>query len=291
MASGSESLEISKANHENGLPELDEQQQQSLEEHSTPFLGKWEKLISTTNWEKGAIIVEWRTEMEKVAKQSGLPKSCCSDEQWSQLCGGATPQHVGRLRRTHDRFGHVFTEYEGLYWIHFYAALDWDDAEMWLEGAIQNSWSVSKMRNARWETMGKRPEDQPRVEQIVVSEPDVEDKSADSSARLSDRDSDYAQGPIPEGPDFGDEDVGGGKSRGDASEEQLEAGESLAAPKGPKIRPFESFTELPDDISKAANAFKIAIIKHKAGEWDEFAMEDLFELLDALKALATAESG
>ena len=146
---------------------LTEEQQQKLETQSAPFVGKWNLLISTTNWEKGTIIIAWQKAMAK----SGLPKSSYSDDRWSQLCGGATPQHVGRLRRTQERFGHVFKEYEGLYWSHFYAALDWDDSEMWLEGAIQNDWSVSKMRNARWETMGQRPEDKPRVEQIVVSEP------------------------------------------------------------------------------------------------------------------------
>ena len=152
---------------------LTEEQQQKLETQSAPFVGKWNLLISTTNWEKGTIIIAWQKAMAK----SGLPKSSYSDDRWSQLCGGATPQHVGRLRRTQERFGHVFKEYEGLYWSHFYAALDWDDSEMWLEGAIQNDWSVSKMRNARWETMGQRPEDKPRVEQIVVSELEEEVQS------------------------------------------------------------------------------------------------------------------
>jgi len=45
------------------------------------------------------------------------------------------------------------SQYEGLYWSHLQAALDWDDAEMWLEGAIQNQWSVSQMRGQRWETL------------------------------------------------------------------------------------------------------------------------------------------
>ena len=28
---------------------------------STPFIGQWNRLISTTNWEKGKIICEWQT--------------------------------------------------------------------------------------------------------------------------------------------------------------------------------------------------------------------------------------
>ena len=33
-------------------------------------------------------------------------------------------------------------------------AVDWDDAEMWLEGAVQSQWSVSAMRRQRVETLG-----------------------------------------------------------------------------------------------------------------------------------------
>lgn len=261
---------------------LTEEQQQELETQSAPFVGKWNRLVSTTNWDKGAIIIAWREAMEK----SGLPKGSYSDDRWSQICGGATPQHVGRLRRTHERFGHVYSEYEGLYWSHFYATLDWDDAEMWLEGAIQNDWSVSKMRNARWETMGQRPEDKPRVEQIVVSELEEEAQSVEA-ARMNDRDGEVAEGPRHEGPDFGDEDTAKSSVN---REEQDEIQSAIAENTGPKIRPFESFSDLPDDVSKAINSLKIAIIKHKADDWSEISLEDFHGLLDALKALTTAAS-
>ena len=289
MADKSNPMEVSELDNVENIVELDDQQLQELEKQSTPFLGQWEKLISTTNWEKGAVIVEWRKAMEKVAKKSDLPKGCFSDEQWSRLCGGATPQHIGRLRRTFERFGHVYQEYEGLYWSHFYAALDWDDAEMWLEGAVQNDWSVSKMRNSRWETMGKRPGEEPRIEQIVVSELDEESRSVDATARLSDRDREVAEGPIHEGPDFGDSDDGASGKKGKSDSVSADVDED-GEPTGPKIRPFESFTDLPDDIAEAASAFKIAIIKHKADEWNEFSKDELFGLLDALKSLAIAAS-
>jgi len=115
---------------------------------SKPFIGQWNTLVSTTNWDKGQIICLWRKQLE----HEGVKANEYSDEAWSQLVGGVTPQHVGRLRRCYDRFGHVFGEYNGIFWSHFYAALDWDDAEMWLEGAVQNKWSVSGMRKERWET-------------------------------------------------------------------------------------------------------------------------------------------
>ena len=261
--------------------ELTQQQQEDLASKSEPFVGKWNKLISTTNWEKGSIIAGWQSAMEK----AGLPKSSYSDERWSQLCGGATPQHIGRLRRTYARYGHVYKQYEGLHWSHFFAALDWDDAEMWLEGAIQNTWSVSKMRNARWETMGKRPEDKPRVDQIVVTELDEENQSI--SAAVSD--GDYVEGPRAEDPDFGEEDKSA-SSPGSGEGESDDFVSSVNEATGPKIRPFESFTELPDDIQAAANAFKIAIIKHKADQWSDISLDDLHGLLDALKSLAIAAS-
>ena len=174
-------------------------------------------------------------------------------------------------------------QYEGLHWSHFFAALDWDDAEMWLEGAIQNTWSVSKMRNARWETMGKRPEEEPHIEQIVVTELDEENQSI--AAAVSE--GEYNEGPRAEDPDFGDEDVGSSKSQS-KQDDEMETATNEAT--GPKIRPFESIDELPDDIQSAANAFKIAIIKHKADDWSEISVDDLNALLDALKSLAIAAS-
>src|SRR5688572_24384874 len=64
---------------------------------SQPYVGRWNKLVSTTNWEKGRIIVEWR---ESLAAQ-GLPVSEYSDDAWSRLVGGVTGQHAGRLRRVY----------------------------------------------------------------------------------------------------------------------------------------------------------------------------------------------
>ena len=77
---------------------------------SKPFIGQWNTLVSTTNWDKGQIICQWRKQLEV----EGVKSNEYSDEAWSQLVGGVTPQHVGRLRRCFDRFGHVFNEYEGI---------------------------------------------------------------------------------------------------------------------------------------------------------------------------------
>lgn len=252
---------------------------------SKVFIGQWNQLVSTTNWEKGEIICRWRKQLE----DSGAAPSQRSDEAWSQLVGGVTPQHVGRLRRTYDRFGHVYAEYEGVFWSHFYAALEWDDAEMWLEGAVQNRWSVSSMRKQRWETLGKVG-DAPtsRIEMTEVAE---ETQSLALSDRPRNNDRDYVEGPVHEGPDWGEADTPSGPQGSSNSDAPIDTEDASADPKETKaphhIRPFESFTDLPDDVMDAANGFKVAIIRHKAAEWEEISRDDMLAMLDALKQLAT----
>ena len=174
---------------------------------SKPFIGQWNQLISTTNWDKGEIISNWRSSL----KDAGASVQDYSDEAWGQLVGGVTAQHVGRLRRTWDRFGKEYTGYEGLYWSHFYAALDWEDAEMWLEGAIQSKWSISQMRHQRWETLGSNPEDQPRTSDVVATELQEETQTLALSEQNRQNDKNYVEGPVHEGPDFGDADEAPGK--------------------------------------------------------------------------------
>ncbi len=248
-------------------------------QQSKPFIGQWNGLISTTNWEKGQIISSWR----KSLKDASASVNEYSDEAWVQLVGGVTPQHVGRLRRTYDRFDKDYKDYEGLYWSHFYASLDWDDAEMWLEGAIQSKWSISQMRQQRWETLGSDPNDQPRTSDIVATELAEESQTLALSEQNRQNDKNYVEGPVHEGPDFGDEGDGSKKSSKDG-------GVATADEEGPDVeefiaKPFESFTDLPEDVLDALNAFKIAIITHKTCEWEDVSREDMLDLLDALKQL------
>ena len=250
------------------------------QEQSQPFIGKWNQLISTTNWEKGEIICQWR----KTLVKKDAPASEYSDDAWSQLVGGVTPQHVGRLRRTSERFGDVFGDYKGLFWSHFYAALDWDDAEMWLEGAVQSKWSISGMRQQRWETMGKVESDKPQDGDIVSIEMQEETQSLALSETKRNNDKEYIEGPVHEGPDFGDGagPEGSKKSKGDDDKE-----DDKPAAKPHQIKPFEAFTDLPDDVMEAASGFKVAIIKHKLNEWEEMEQKEMLGLLDALKQLTT----
>ena len=100
---------------------------------------------------EGRIIHEWRTSLV----DSQASPTQYSDEAWSRRVGNVSGQHVGRLRRVFERFGGVQPSYANLYWSHFQAALDWNDAEMWLEGAVQNNWSVAQMRSSRWLAMAR----------------------------------------------------------------------------------------------------------------------------------------
>jgi hypothetical protein len=258
----------------------------AIDETTAPFLGQWNRLISTTNWEKGRIIHEWRGALIK----ANAPAADYSDDAWSRRVGNVTGQHVGRLRRVYERFGGVHQDYAGLYWSHFQAAIDWNDAEMWLEGAIQNRWSVADMRRERWQAFGGLEDQRPREQDIVAAEPDEDAEPVEThplslvgpGADLAISPFDGPAGPRFEGPDFGDEPS---PSAGRAEGLLLEGN---GAPALPSVQPFAELPSLPEDISDAFESFKLAILRHKTGGWQDVSCNDVLRSLDALKALATA---
>jgi hypothetical protein len=251
---------------------------------SEQYLGQWKRLVSTTNWEKGQIILQWR----EALIDAEVPASEYSDDAWSRRVGNVTPQHVGRLRRVFERFGNVRDDYNGLFWSHFQAALDWDDAELWLEGAVQNDWSISEMRHKRWETNGAIAENEPVAdEQDAPWDEDVEAADAgevttgtmetvNSPERREANDSDED-----DYHDTGEEATDG---RGEVQESYASAPAAQAAP----VRPFASLPSLPPDVSDAFEAYKLCILRHKMGGWQEFSQDDMLVSLEALKQLALA---
>jgi hypothetical protein len=249
---------------------------------SAPFVGQWQKLISQTNWEKGRIIYDWRIALI----EAGANVVTYSDEAWAKIVGGITSQHVGRLRRVHERFGDQQKTYKGLYWSHFLAAIDWDDAEMWLEGATQSDWSVSEMRRGRWQAMGADPNTAPTDEDSAVAVVD-EDYAPLSEAVESDReerDRIGTTGPLAEGPDFGDE---------DSDEERSEPEDSVPFDmddSSPLVSPFASLPELPVDIADALEQFKLAVVRHRAAEWSEISRDDMLRVVDAIRAFILARA-
>jgi hypothetical protein len=249
-------------------------------ETSSEYVGRWNRLVSTTNWEKGRIIYQWRQALQ----QAGAPVAECTDETWAQQVGGVTPQHVGRLRRVHEQFGDICQQYPGLYWSHFYTALDWPDAEMWLEGAMQNEWSISEMRNQRWEALGAPPELKPQESEIFLTETDVEDAPADNRSlpeSISEtmgevHDSAARTKHRSESAPF-DNDKSGVS---DPAEFQIES--------AAHFRPFENLPAMPPDLNEAFELFKLAVISHKLTGWQDIALDDVLAVLDALKQLAVA---
>ena len=260
------------------------EQSEQFDNASSPFEGRWNRLISTTNWEKGQIIHEWRVAL----KTADAPATEFSDEAWASRVGGVTGQHVGRLRRVYERFGETSEQYEGLFWSHFQAALDWDDAELWLEGGIQNKWSVAKMRKARWEALGAPEDLKPKDEDIISMELnedlDTREHHQPNSVESSMHAVDDPRSP--EGPDFGDEEeLPSDAKAGDEGASIYSSDEEQTVP---FVRPFENLADLPDDVGEAFEAFKLSIIRHKSEEWQEISREDMLGTLDALKELALA---
>jgi hypothetical protein len=259
----------------------------AIDETSAAFLGRWNRLVSTTNWEKGRIIHEWR----QALVDAKAPSAEYSDDAWSRRVGSVTGQHVGRLRRVYERFGGVHQDYSGLYWSHFQAAIDWNDAEMWLEGAIQNRWSVADMRRERWQAFGGSEAERPKECDIVPAEID-EDAELPEIHRLglvsSNGDAapfDGPSGPRYDGPDFGDEPGSTSQRTGELGIDSADRGSATAVP---PVQPFADLPTLPDDLTDAFESFKLGILRHKTSGWKDVSCVDVLRSLDALKALATA---
>jgi hypothetical protein len=274
--------ELSNAGAMNIAPQLSDDEVAVSE----AFVGRWNQLVSTTNWEKGKIISEWRAEIvERNAEIEGR-----TDEAWSELVGDVSPQHVGRLRRVFSRFGETHLEYKGLYWSHFLAAIDWDDAEMWLEGALREKWSIKQMQARRFETITSTRTGSGDVTHETISREEEAVEKERKTREPREFDDEYsgdsaASGPQHEGPDFGEE-----PARPKSAPEPLIGGEwadvsgSAAADQGPPL----TWQNVPADLAESMEAVKLAIIKHKLSEWAEVSLESVLTNLEILKRIAMA---
>lgn len=253
------------------------------------FVGRWNKLVSTTNWEKGRIICEWR----EALLVAGQPVTDYSDEAWAQLVGHVTSQHVGRLRRVYQRFEADYRDYQGLFWSHFQAALDWPDAEMWLEGALRDDWSVSQMRGQRWEALGTPKEEQTEqatldaaaeaetldedgAEPISVAHPTENSKQPGPEPNSNSTPSTQNVQSNPEGEDQ------------TTDESQMQSSGKLSVQATPRQRLGVVCDDLPDDIAEAFEQFKLAIIAQRREGWQSISRVGIIECLDALKELVEA---
>lgn len=253
---------------------------------SQPYVGKWNTLVSTTNWEKGKIITQWREEV----LGDDADSSDRTDEAWSRLVGDVSPQHVGRLRRVYARFGKTQSEYTGLYWSHFLAALDWDDAEMWLEGAQREKWSIKQMTAKRFETItSTRTAAGEVTHETITREASSEAATADSKSEKAEYGDEFdpeASGPAHEGPDFGEETERGAPRT--TSTDPVIGGEvtEVEAASSVDDGPPLLWQQMPPDLAESMEAVKLAIIKHKLGGWTDVSLEAVLNNLEFLARIA-----
>ncbi|NNE00707.1 MAG: hypothetical protein HKN47_25610 [Pirellulaceae bacterium] len=249
-------------------------------EIAQPFVGQWNELISTTNWEKGRIISEWRTALIDAEAESNQ----YSDEAWARRVGGVTAPHVGRLRRVYDRYGSTYETYNGLYWTHFLAALDWDDAPLWLEGASQEGWSIASMREKRWQENGAVESQRPSDSQIVEVDTDEDvvmpTQGGGRTKQYGDQ-PDAAAGKTYENADFGDEEELSSMTGGTGLSTTDDAD-------APTVQPFAGLPELPDDLSDAIETLKLTVLRHKTTGWQDTNPQTIQKYLDAVAVLMTA---
>ena len=274
---------MSKAENDTAVAVVDEASGDVAE----PFVGKWNRLVSTTNWEKGQIICAWREAL--IAADAAA--TAYSDEAWAQPVGGVTSQHVGRLRRVYERFGAVSEQYDGLFWSHFQACLDWDDAEMWLEGSIQNKWSVSQMRGKRWETLGTSPAEQ-EVEVAALTA--AQTTEAKTEAIVDDAEPQAQANAAPSKPK--DEPASAGGSSTESTHEPTSVPTTpnseakTTEPVEKRTRLSVDVDSLPADVAEAFESFKLAIIAHRRDNWRDTTVESVVECLDSLKQLTLADA-
>ncbi len=280
-----------------------------VEEIAAEFMGFWNTLISQTNWKKGEVILTWRNRL--VA--SGLPRGIWSDESLARRIGNVSSQHVGRLRRVFERFGdpqkyRENSSFAHLYWSHYQAALDWDDADQWLMKASSESLSVAQMRMSRWEVCGSPADRKPKPEEIVAAEPD-EDVNP-----MNDADTQFVQiEQIETKTSAGAADESETKEKGEAKKASKEgndssnsANENGASLKNPTsgsdevwkptprttddvLRSMASLPELPSTLSEPVNSLKLAILDQRLAGWEQEEQEATVVWLRALADLAASK--
>lgn len=304
----SEEVEVSAFSEfsEYGVPEMDAnesrvdedavppEKEPLIDEIASEYVGFWNLLVSKTNWEKGKVIHSWRAKL----MEAGLPRRIYSDEAIAQRIGNVSPQHVGRLRRVYERFGEAET-LPNLYWSHYQAALDWDDAETWLKKASDEKVSVAQMRVARWEKDGSKLKHKPKEEDIVLEEKDADvypfnDSNSDpraevvgpSGATLSadDDDDDDAKKKPKKKKNRQTDPLG---EYGEDTEPWENSAETFGTPE--VLDALNKLEELPEDLAVAFETLKIAILSHKMAGWDDVQPKLIAAYLSEFKRLLVSE--
>lgn len=260
-----------------------------IDEIAIEYVGFWNRLVSQTNWEKGKVINTWRNRLI----EAGLPRTVYSDDAIAKRIGNVSGQHVGRLRRVFEQFGEN-DRLPNLYWSHYQAALDWEDAADWLSKADAENLSVASMRIARWEKYGAPADRKPKESEIVVSEPD-EDVNP-----FNDSDTGFVDvGSTIDNNVFGeDEKKSSRENKKEKREREIdpdkfegddESWKSHGGKTSDVLNSLNKLGSLPSDLADAFELLKIAILSHKYTKWDEVSADDVLAYLSAMKALILSE--
>lgn len=234
-----------------------------FEELLQEYIGTWNLLVSQTNWEKGRVIFEWRSKM--IAAEA--PHNFYTDESWAKRVGGVSSQHVGRLRRVFERFDNTRLQYKSLYWSHFFAAIEWDDSETWLEEAAKNRWSVAEMRINRCNTLGI-PFDKKTADFVDEDEDLIPRDGTINSVEKNKNDDDEEQ-----------------TEKKKYRERMDYVTDPSVGSTGELLGELSKAQELPDDLKDAFEQMKIAILNHRAAEWKTADQKQVLCLIESLKGL------
>ena len=259
-----------------------------IDEIASEFVGFWNLLVSNTNWEKGKVIHSWRAKLQ----EAGMPKRVYSDEAISQRIKDVTPQHVGRLRRVYERFGDREV-LPNLYWSHYQAALDWEDADEWLRKASDEKLSIAQMRLERWEKFGASLKTKPKDDEIVAAELD-EDVNPYND-----------EGSLAVDPKISSESADDKREKDDKKKKKSKKSqEDELGEYGGETEPWETDSDatptfttadvldamnkldpLPGDFQEAIEGVKVAILTRKLEEWKDVQPIQIAAYLSELKRL------
>ncbi|MDO4586598.1 MAG: hypothetical protein Q4C95_04785 [Planctomycetia bacterium] len=281
-----------------------------IDEIAMEYVGFWNRLVSQTNWEKGKVIQTWRQKL----LDAGLPRSVYSDDAIAKRIGNVSGQHVGRLRRVYEQFGKS-EQYPQLYWSHYQAALDWDDAQEWLKKASEEGLSVASMRIARWEKYGAPSDQKPKENEIVSAEQDEDinpynDSNIDFVNIVDPEDSLKSSTRNDLSEETKDSSANGrekpkkdnNRSEGDRSNKSSQENKELAQYRGEDeewtgstqttgdiLNQINEMKALPDDLAEAFENLKIAILSHKLTKWSDVEAKLVLDYLLAMKAIILSQ--
>jgi len=170
--------------------------------------------------------------------------------------------------------------------------LEWDDAELWLEGAVQNDWSVAQMRVQRWEALGASDEQKPREDDVFVAGID-EDMYSQQTNRIEGRNVEI--GAVDALEDFNTPPATVSATEPPKKKELPKKDKAKQTdldgnvpPTGELLMTLQGITKFPADLAEPLELLKVAILNHKLSGWKSISANQVCQSLETLKMLTVA---